>query len=57
MIKENPNITRKELRERIGVSDTTIQKHIKKLKFMNKIKRGGPERKGGYWIILSEDNL
>lgn len=57
MIKENPYITRKELRERIGVSDTTIQKHIKKLKFLNKIKRGGPERKGGYWIILSDDNL
>ena len=55
MIKQDPYITRKELSKTIGVSDTAVQKHIKKLKFLNKIKREGPERRGGYWAIISEE--
>ena len=57
IIKQNPYITRSELSKTIGISDTAVQKHIKKLKFMNKIKRGGPERRGGYWIILPENDF
>ena len=56
-IKSNPYITRKDLSVAVGVSDTTIQKHIKKLKFLNQIRRGGPERRGGHWIILPEIDL
>jgi predicted HTH transcriptional regulator len=55
MIKQDPYITRKELSRTTGVSDTAVQKHIKKLKFLNKIKREGPERRGGYWSIISEE--
>lgn len=57
IIKQNPYITRSELSKTIRISDTAVQKHIKKLKFMNKIKRGGPERRGGYWIILPENDF
>ena len=54
LIKENPYITRGKLGEKLGISTNAIQKHINKLKFNQKIKRGGPATNGGYWIILSE---
>jgi ATP-dependent DNA helicase RecG len=57
LIQKNPHITRKELGEKIGISVTAIQKHIDKLKINNKIRRGGPSTRGGYWIILPEADL
>ena len=54
LIKENPYITRGKLSEKLGISTNAIQKHINKLKFNQKIMRGGPATNGGYWIILSE---
>lgn len=54
LIQENPYITKKELSSRIGISTTAIQNHINKLKFNNQIKREGPAKRGGHWVIISE---
>jgi len=51
LIKENPKITRKELAEKIGISEDGIKFNLNQLKKQNKIKRVGPD-KGGYWEIL-----
>lgn len=56
LIQKNPHITRKELSEKIGISITSIQKHIDKLRLYGKIERGGSSTRGGYWIILPEKN-
>ena len=42
---------------KIGISVNAIQKHIDKLKINNKIRRGGPATRGGYWVILPETDL
>jgi ATP-dependent DNA helicase RecG len=51
LIKEKPRITRKELAEKIGISEEGIKFNLNQLKKQNKIKRVGPD-KGGYWEIL-----
>ncbi|MBP5357678.1 MAG: Fic family protein [Treponema sp.] len=51
LIKENPNITRKELCERLSINPSAIQKHIDKLKKENVISRVDGA-KGGYWNVL-----
>ena len=56
LIQKNPHITRKELSEKIGISITSIQKHIDKLRLYGKIERGGSSTRGGYWIILPKKN-
>lgn len=56
LIQKNPHITRKELSEKIGISITSIQKHIDKLRLYGKIERGGSSTRGGYWIILPGKN-
>ena len=50
-IKENPNITTKELSKEIGVSIRTIKNILKVMKDNNKIKRVNGKRYG-YWEIL-----
>lgn len=50
-IKENPNISRNELCEKLNINPSAVQKHIEKLKTQNVIKRIGGA-KGGYWEIL-----
>ncbi len=50
-IKENPNITTKELSKEIGVSIRTIKNILKVMKDNNKIKRVNGKRYG-YWKIL-----
>ncbi len=54
-IKENPNITTKELSKEIGVSIRTIKNILKVMKDNNKIKRVNGKRYG-YWEILSPYN-
>ncbi|NCO23759.1 MAG: winged helix-turn-helix transcriptional regulator [bacterium] len=51
LIKEKPRITRKELAEKIGISESGIKFNLNQLKKKNKIKRVGPDR-GGSWEIL-----
>ncbi len=51
MIKENPEITRKELAELIGITDDGVKYHLTKLKKQEKIKRIGLD-KGGHWEVV-----
>lgn len=48
LIKENPNITIKELASTIAITDDGIKYHIANLKKKGLLKRVGPD-KGGYW--------
>lgn len=50
LIKEKPNITRKEMAKAIGISENGIKYHLEKLKESNKIHRVG-STKSGYWKI------
>ena len=51
LMKENPEITRKELAEKIGITEDGIKFNLNQLKKQGKIKRTGPD-KGGRWEIL-----
>ncbi|HDN83107.1 MAG TPA: winged helix-turn-helix transcriptional regulator [Candidatus Altiarchaeales archaeon] len=51
IILEKPEISKRELSEILGISDTAVDKHIKKLKDLRVIERVGPA-KGGYWKVL-----
>jgi len=50
-IKENPNITIKELAKTLELTTRAIEKQIAKLKKENRLKRVGSARKG-YWQIV-----
>lgn len=51
LIKENKNITKKELEKITSLSKSTIDRVISNLKEKNIIKRNGAN-KNGYWEIL-----
>jgi ATP-dependent DNA helicase RecG len=51
LIKENPNITKKQIEKKINFSRATITRYIKKLKEQNLLKRVGSD-KSGYWKVL-----
>ena len=51
LVKENPNITKQQMIEKISLSRATITRYIKKLKEQNLLKRVGSD-KTGYWEIL-----
>lgn len=51
LIKENPDITRNELANLIGISEDGIKYHINYLKKKGFLERIGPD-KGGYWKII-----
>ncbi len=51
LIKENPEITRKELAELINITEDGVKYHLTKLKKQKKIKRIGPD-KGGHWKVV-----
>jgi len=50
LIKENPKISRRELAEKIGITEDGIKFNLNQLKSQKKIKRIGPD-KGGHWEI------
>ena len=54
LIKENPNITRKELAAISVISEDGIKYHITNLKSMGVLEMIGPD-KGGYWRIVGDD--
>ena len=54
LIKENPRITRQELEEKLNISSSAIQKHIKILKEQGSLVREGDTRRG-YWIVLDAE--
>ena len=51
IILEKPEVSKRELSEILGISDTAVDKHIKKLKDLRVIERVGPA-KGGHWEVL-----
>ena len=53
LIKQNPQISRKELCESLEINPSAVQKHIEKLKAQNIIERSGGA-KGGKWIVRDE---
>ena len=52
LIADNPDISRKELSDKLGINPSAIQKHMEVLKVKKIIKRIG-SAKGGHWEILS----
>jgi len=54
LIKENPDITRRELASIIGISEDGIKYHLTNLKNMGLLERIGHD-KGGYWRIVDND--
>lgn len=55
-LKQAPSISISTLSSIIGISRSTIQKHIENLKKYGIIQRVGPD-KGGHWeIIAAEEN-
>jgi ATP-dependent DNA helicase RecG len=53
-IKDNNNITIKELQEATGLTRRGVQWQIQKLKDKGLINRIGPD-KGGHWEIINEE--
>jgi len=50
LMRENPQISSKQLAEIIGIAQRNIQVHIKKLKDSGVIEREGPAF-GGHWVV------
>ncbi|OGJ89562.1 MAG: hypothetical protein A2487_14605 [Candidatus Raymondbacteria bacterium RifOxyC12_full_50_8] len=50
LMTKNPNISKKELSENIGISTTAIDKNIMHLKKKSLLRRIGPD-KGGHWLV------
>lgn len=51
LIKQNNQISAKQLARKLSISDRTIERDIEKLKKQGTIKRIGSE-KGGYWEVI-----
>jgi len=51
LLRKNGNISAQELAGLIDISSRAVEKHLAKLKKLNKIKRVGPD-KGGYWEVV-----
>ena len=51
LIKSNPTLTLPELQNKLGISESTLERDIAVLKKQDKIKRMG-SRKTGYWELL-----
>ena len=55
IIKPNPHITAAEIAMQLNMSSRGVEKQIRKLRELGKIKRTGG-RFGGYWEIIILDN-
>ena len=51
LMKRSPNISKKKLAEKIGISSTAIDKNINQLKKKGLLRRIGPD-KGGQWFVI-----
>jgi ATP-dependent DNA helicase RecG len=49
-VASDPKVSKRELAEKVGISETTIDKNINTLKKKGIIKRVGPD-KGGRWVV------
>ncbi|MBO4409528.1 MAG: winged helix-turn-helix transcriptional regulator, partial [Spirochaetales bacterium] len=50
LLKEEPHITRSEAAERLGISESSVYRELKRLEDYGKIRREG-SKKSGYWVI------
>ena len=48
LLKQNPNISRKDISNKIGINESAVQKRLNTLKKKGIIHRVGPN-KGGHW--------
>jgi hypothetical protein len=51
-LAQNPKVTIADLAEIVGVSDRTIERHLKRLQAQGRFRRVGPA-KGGHWEVLA----
>jgi ATP-dependent DNA helicase RecG len=51
LILKKPEITRQELAVELGISDSGVKYHLKKMQDKGVIRRVGPD-KGGHWEVL-----
>mgnify|MGYP006302086445 CR=1 FL=1 len=51
LIKQRPDITRKELANAVGISDSGVKYHLKKMQDKGVLRRVGPPR-GGHWEVV-----
>lgn len=52
-MRNNPNITQKQLSAILGVTRTAVQKHIKYLRDNDYLERVG-SNKNGYWLVKDQ---
>ncbi|MGM9819159.1 MAG: Fic family protein [Paludibacteraceae bacterium] len=55
LLSENPQFTRKELAEKIGITEDGIKKNIAQMKAAGWIERKG-SNKNGYWVVINKCN-
>ena len=51
-VAASPDITRKQLAEKLGISEDTVKEYLAKLKASGHLRRIGPD-KGGHWEVVS----
>jgi ATP-dependent DNA helicase RecG len=51
LIQHKPEITRQELAIELGITDSGIKYHLKKMQAKGLIRRVGPD-KGGHWEVV-----
>lgn len=51
LLSENPHLTRKELAEKIGITDDAVKKNITRMKAAGWIERQG-SNKNGFWVVV-----
>ena len=54
LIRHNPEITRRELAIELGITDSGVKYHLKKMQAQGLIRRVGPD-KGGHWEVIRRD--
>jgi ATP-dependent DNA helicase RecG len=48
-VKETPGIQRKEVVEKLGIPERTVDRHLADLVASGKVERRGSKKTGGYW--------
>jgi len=51
LIAQKPDVTRQELAKAIGITDSGVKYHLKKMQEKKLIRRVGPD-KGGHWEVV-----
>lgn len=51
LINDNPNITSREIAQKLNMARSGLMKHLQSLQKSGRIRRVGPQ-KGGYWEVI-----